>query len=285
MTRRTSMIFLINCLLLLLATPLFAGGWAVVTVDHLPQHLRAGEGTTLGFMVRQHGQHGVNLENVLVHAIDPTSGEKLAFTARQEGDVGHYVVDIVLPKAGLWAWEIQPDWFPTMTMAPMPVLDNVTGTQEMAVGSAGLGGLLPWLVTGLGAVLLSSAALSPRFPSRRIRLLVAVIGLLVIGSGLGWTAFSTRLPTTLAAQSIAPADYGRALFMAKGCNSCHLHEGARNEWTTEMGPNLTHYQNTAEYLHIWLKDPQAIKPNTEMPNLGLKSDEIDALAAFLAPTK
>lgn len=78
MTRRTITIFLINGLfLLLLATPLFAGGWAVVTVDHLPQYLHVGEVTTLGFTVRQHGRNGVNLEGVLVRATDPISGETL----------------------------------------------------------------------------------------------------------------------------------------------------------------------------------------------------------------
>ncbi len=272
-------------LLLLLAAPLFAGGWAVVTVDELPPSLRAGAATTVGFTIRQHGRHPVNVEDVVVRATDPVNGETLTFTARQEGDVGHYVVEIVLPKAGLWNWEIQPAWFPPMTMAPMPVLDNVTGPQEIAAGLAGLGHLLPWLVTGLGAVLLSSAALSPRFATRRFRLMTGVVGLLVIVGGLGWSALGTRLPTTLAAQSIAPADYGRALFMAKGCNSCHLHEKARNAWSTEMGPNLTDYQNTAEYLHRWLKDPQSLKPNTEMPNLALKLTEIEALTAFLIPPK
>lgn len=286
MARRTMTILLLNsALLLLLTTSLFAGGWAVVTVDELPQSLRAGAATTVGFTIRQHGRHPVNVEDVVVRATDPTSGETLTFPARQEGEEGHYVVEILLPKVGLWAWEIQPGWFPTAAMAPMPVLGDGTVIDETATAATDLSGLLPWLITALGAVLLSGAALSPRFASHRRRLVAGSVGLLVVVGGLGWATLVMRLPTTLAAQPVATADYGRALFMAKGCNSCHIHEEARNAWTTEMGPNLTHYQNTVEHLHGWLKDPQAIKPNTEMPNLGLKPHEIAALAAFLIATK
>lgn len=38
---------------------------------------------------------------------------------------------------------------------------------------------------------------------------------------------------------------------------------------------------TSEYLHLWLKNPEAVKMGTQMPNLNLKPAEIDALAAFL----
>ena len=82
-----------------------------------------------------------------------------------------------------------------------------------------------------------------------------------------------------------PADqevtYGRALFAAKGCTSCHLHGAVNSGWSTEAGPNLTNYANSADHLRRWLKDPQAMKPQTTMPNLELQSSEVEALAAFL----
>lgn len=285
MPTRTIASLLITCLLLLFPIPLFAGGWAVVTIDELPQHLRAGETTMLGFTVRQHGQHPVNLENVILRATDPTSGETLTFIAHQTGDIGHYEVEVMLPNPGLWAWEIQPDWFPVMTMAPMTVLAAGSVGNATPVYVNGFASLWPWLLTGVGALLLSSAALSPRFANRRFRMLIGGVGILMLVSGFGWAVLSTRAPQAVAAQPAAATAYGRALFMAKGCNSCHLHAQASNVWSTEMGPNLTDYQNSAAYLHRWLKDPQSIKPNTEMPNLALKADEIDALAAFLAPAK
>jgi cytochrome c1 len=36
-------------------------------------------------------------------------------------------------------------------------------------------------------------------------------------------------------------------------------------------------------VRVWLKDPPALKPDTQMPNLGLSSEEIEALIAFLKP--
>jgi cytochrome c oxidase subunit 2 len=46
-------------------------------------------------------------------------------------------------------------------------------------------------------------------------------------------------------------------------------------------PNLTTVKADPEYLRRWLANPSALKPNTEMPNLGLSETEIDALVAFL----
>ena len=83
----------------------------------------------------------------------------------------------------------------------------------------------------------------------------------------------------------APADvaYGRALFSAKGCVTCHHHRAVPGSGTFGEGiPDLTTFRWTADYLRTWLTDPAAIRPNTYMPNLGLKQDEIEALIAFLS---
>jgi cytochrome c2 len=83
----------------------------------------------------------------------------------------------------------------------------------------------------------------------------------------------------------APADaaHGKALFSAKGCVTCHHHAAVAGSGTFGEGnPDLTTYRWNADYLRTWLKDPAAVKPNTAMPNLGLKSDEIEALIAFLS---
>ena len=49
----------------------------------------------------------------------------------------------------------------------------------------------------------------------------------------------------------------------------------------EGAPDLTHYQPDADFIRTWLKDPQALRPGTMMPNLRLKESEIEALLAFL----
>lgn len=92
-------------------------------------------------------------------------------------------------------------------------------------------------------------------------------------------------------RSLSPAQQtalGKTLFMAKGCSQCHYHEGVEDsgKFTNAYGagnaPNLTRPKFTSEYLHLWLKSPQAVKMGTEMPNLNLKPAEIDALVAFLS---
>ena len=94
-------------------------------------------------------------------------------------------------------------------------------------------------------------------------------------------ALSVALPTP-AAIAADPA-YGRGLFMAKGCATCHFHAEANvGSQFSEVGPNLTFYRADPVFLQSWLKDPQSIRPTTRMPNLELKKTEIDALIAFLA---
>jgi cytochrome c2 len=93
-------------------------------------------------------------------------------------------------------------------------------------------------------------------------------------------------PTASAPVAAAPADveYGKALFSAKGCAICHGHAAVPNSGFGPESdiPNLTKYRWEADYLRAWLKNPAAIRANTDMPNLGLKHDEIEALIAFLS---
>lgn len=83
----------------------------------------------------------------------------------------------------------------------------------------------------------------------------------------------------------ALAQQGRALFVAKGCMVCHQNNRAASvgENTMQFGdvPNLTNVKIEADYLRRWLRDPKAIKPSTQMPNLNLSEGEIEALVAFL----
>ncbi len=81
---------------------------------------------------------------------------------------------------------------------------------------------------------------------------------------------------TLAAQ-------GAALFVAKGCVVCHQHDASGVEaWASiNVGPDLTRFSAPEEALAAWLANPQAVKQQAKMPNLGLDDEEIAALIAFL----
>lgn len=80
---------------------------------------------------------------------------------------------------------------------------------------------------------------------------------------------------------------GQALFVAKGCLTCHRFpplEGERRDYFVgfmEEAPRLADYQNDPTFLRAWLRDPSAVRPGTPMPNLKLSEEEITALIAFL----
>lgn len=89
------------------------------------------------------------------------------------------------------------------------------------------------------------------------------------------------------------ANAGKALFTEKGCVACHVAQGVPGAVGT-IGPSLNglgdaakHPQlasgepNTPANIRGWIKDPQARKPGTQMPNLGLSEKEADDLTAFL----
>ena len=74
------------------------------------------------------------------------------------------------------------------------------------------------------------------------------------------------------------------------CGSCHAIAGTTAQGI--VGPDLTHfasretfagatYDNTRANLSSWLADPPAMKPGVDMPDLGLTSEQIDALLAYL----
>ena len=96
---------------------------------------------------------------------------------------------------------------------------------------------------------------------------------------------ATAAPTAgaLGAASAADIAYGKALFSAKGCVSCHHHAAVAGSGTfSEGNPDLTTARWSADYLRTWLQNPAAVKPATSMPILRLKRDEIEALIAFLS---
>jgi mono/diheme cytochrome c family protein len=87
-------------------------------------------------------------------------------------------------------------------------------------------------------------------------------------------AAGTPTPT-----SFSPATRGLRLFTAKGCVGCHRHIEVNPEHKTDTKFDLTGRRFQQDYLKKFLADP-SIKP-AEMPNVNLKQDEIEALAAFI----
>ena len=86
------------------------------------------------------------------------------------------------------------------------------------------------------------------------------------------------------------AQAGEKLFQTSQCASCHRIAGTSAQGT--VGPDLTHVAsrstlasatipNTRAELTAWITNPQAIKPGTRMPDLGLPRDKVNQLVAYL----
>jgi cytochrome c oxidase subunit II len=87
------------------------------------------------------------------------------------------------------------------------------------------------------------------------------------------------------------AQAGQRTFEQQACSGCHTVQGTAAQG--KVGPDLTHVASRrelgagalpvdADHLAQWLRDPQAVKPGNDMPNLNLAPTQIDDLVAYLS---
>jgi cytochrome c oxidase subunit 2 len=87
---------------------------------------------------------------------------------------------------------------------------------------------------------------------------------------------------------------GLQLVQTNACVMCHTVRGTAAG--ARIGPDLTHLATrstiaagtrplTHDYLDQWIRDPQALKPGTRMPNLALSDDDRAAIVAYLEQLK
>jgi mono/diheme cytochrome c family protein len=192
------------------------GGWAVVTVDNLPNHGVVGQPLRLDFMIRQ---HGVTPLAGLTPRVEVRSGTTESVEVATPGSgQGRYGATMRLTKAGEW-----------------------TVTIHSGFGNSRLT-LLPFRVVETGTA-----------PPR-----------------------------------LTDVERGQRLFVAKGCVSCHVHREVKTTAIADIGPELTFKRYQSGYLTQYLANPAigtgSRRPAT-MPNLGLGSEEIAALVAFINTEK
>jgi cytochrome c oxidase subunit 2 len=106
-----------------------------------------------------------------------------------------------------------------------------------------------------------------------------------------WLAHQ-RQPASL--PSAVGAAKGAEVFREKNCVNCHSIAGLMTKG--RVAPDLTHVgsrttlaagtlPNTPENLAKWLKNPQSVKKGVLMPDIGLNTDQIKYLTAFLEGLK
>jgi cytochrome c2 len=96
------------------------GGWAVTTVENVPEYAVAGKPFELTYTVRQ---HGLGLMTGLAGTVTGTSGSEVKhFGALGIGE-GMYRSIITIPKAGEWDLTIQSGFMGTRTaLLPLKVI-------------------------------------------------------------------------------------------------------------------------------------------------------------------
>lgn len=270
-------------LVLVMAAPALAGGWATITLDAWPQDVTAGRPVTISFVVRQHGRDDARINGLEanVHIRNRETGEQASFVATSQGEEGRYTAEVTFPKDGTWSWSIEA----FTSNQPMPDLQVAAAAPVAAAPPKTSLPAYPLLAGGLGLAL--AAGIIVLIGGRRARwaLALVVVGLVAGSVGLASAATKPEAAAPAVKTEQATAELGEKLFVAKGCIMCHSNNRIdRNlvEIQTDMGPALSNYTASAEYLRIWLKDPKAAKPQTQMPDLGLSQVEIDALIAFLS---
>src|SRR5690242_1995128 len=88
----------------------------------------------------------------------------------------------------------------------------------------------------------------------------------------------------------APSLRGQRVFESTACVNCHAVSGTPAKG--RFGPDLTHLMsrdtiaagaapNTPQMLRLWIRNPDAIKPGSKMPAMGLSDADVDAVATYL----
>ncbi len=279
-------------MLLVMVIPVFAGGWAVITLDRLPNNVVAGQSLNVGFTVLQHGRTPMLDLHPTITA-KSSNADTLVVMAEADGDPGHYVAALTFPKEGNWSWSIN-----AFTMdQPMPALSVAApvpasiSQPEIATKNTTPSPL--FIVRGL-ALVIGLAGLVVAF-WRKSRLAAALTAFCLL-IGLASFVTGSAVPARVEAQSkssvqiqgdasISQVELGRQLFLAKGCITCHVNSRASTSseyWTIEGdAPNLSKFSGSAEVLRLRLADPAQVKSDTKMPKLHLADDEIEALIAFI----
>jgi hypothetical protein len=272
----------------LIVEPVRAGCCLVLSVDELPHSIVAGEPVTVSYTARLvTGQGHVSYQSQeMITAVHAETKDRLTVEAEPiEDEPGHFRATLIFPEAGQWQWRLGSRPMPPLLVQEAPVVPETMSAIPIPATPA-YEILLALSIVGLSVAALGLAAwLRRRSPFRLALVLVAVLialGALAARAAAPGTAVAGSEP---AVPAIQPGDMGEALFVAKGCLSCHRHDGLTlidSSGSGGVAPDLTYYQGHPDFLRSWLRDPKAIQPTTFMPNLELGGHEIEALVAFLS---
>jgi hypothetical protein len=112
------------------------GGWAVITVEDLPEHLVAGKPVTLSFVVRQHGM--TMLGGLRPTVIAKSGNAEVKASAIAGMKAGSYNSTLVVPAIGDWTITIASGFMNNnATLAPIPAIAAGTPARVIAAAERG----------------------------------------------------------------------------------------------------------------------------------------------------
>jgi hypothetical protein len=107
MIRRLAATLAAVALLLALAAPVLAGGWAEIVADaQTVEPPVEGQPLEVGFLVLQHGQTPAPWETATVHFTNTSTGKTMDVVATNDRADGHFTATATLPEAGYWSWQV-----------------------------------------------------------------------------------------------------------------------------------------------------------------------------------
>jgi len=279
------LIILLLSLTIFFAVPVYAGGWAVITLDQLPTNVTTNQAINIGFTVLQHGKIPLNDLDPTIMA-ELSGAESVVVHAKPDGKSGHYTAKLTFPQAGHWSWTIH-----AFTMEqPMPPLDVAVGDHPTAQNEPAASSVSPlWLVRIIalmvGVISLSFAWKNSNRKALALTGLCLIVELASFATGSAVPEAEAQSKSSKEVPSISQLELGEQLFIAKGCVTCHVNNNVSNDseyWIIDIGaPDLTNYSAEPGYLDKWLFKPSALKPATQMPDLHLSKEERAALIAFI----
>jgi mono/diheme cytochrome c family protein len=102
------------------ATAFTFGGWAVVTVEDVPEYLTAGAPAKITYTVRQ---HGMTLLDHLNGKLVATNGRAEVVARSTDLSNGRYAATLTLPTPGAWTITVDGAWgVPYTVLRAMPVI-------------------------------------------------------------------------------------------------------------------------------------------------------------------
>lgn len=106
MIRRLAAILAAMAMLLVLAVPVMAGGWAEIVADGQTVTPKEGSSVEVGFTVMQHGVTPAPWENATVRFTNSSTGTSFDVEAKNDRADGHFSATATLSEAGFWSWQV-----------------------------------------------------------------------------------------------------------------------------------------------------------------------------------